>query len=839
MGTTTQTYIGTVRPFAELTGEALIAAGGKGGSLARLRQAGFPVPDGFVVLPGAFVEGALTPESWEQVRENLATLRAIDPDVAFAVRSSAAAEDSAQTSFAGEFTTVLNVRGDEELRGAIEAVYGSRHNERVAAYSRARGVEGEQEIAVVVQRLVLADCSGVLFTANPVTGRREEALVNATWGLGEAIVSGLVTPDTLTVDKASGRVLKRETADKRVMTVRTPGGTMELPVPEEKREAPVLTDSQAGELVGLGGRIEALYGVPVDVEWTMVGETFAIVQARPITALPDPEPAPPSQWHLPPGAYSALRNNIVELMADPLSPLFRTLGLSAVNESFHRVLATFFGGKRLMPENIIVAVNDYAYYNGSLRPGQIAWLALHGIGIARRMFSGAIERWLDEGRPRYVATTEHWRQAKWRDLPSTALVGAARELMVAAVDAYASLVSGIIPGAWISEGIFTFVYDKLAKRHDDPPATTYLLGYDSTPIRAEKALYDLATWARGRAGLAAYLEAAPAARLAADLGNAQAPEGVDEEDWRQWQSGFQTHLEQYGHTIYNLDFANPVPADDPAPLLEVCKMHLAGAHVSPHARQQAAAERREQATQALLSRAGGWRLRLCRRVLATAQRFAPLRENGLADIGLGYPVLRQALRELGGRFAAAGMIERADDVYWLEEDEVALAAAQLDRGEGLRSLADEVARSKAAWRASKRVVPPLAITRLRLLGREVVRTTKPRAIKNGRDTLNGVAASPGRVTAVAIVIDGPEDFAKMRTGNVLVAPLTTPAWTPLFARAAAIVTDVGGPLSHGSIVAREYGVPAVLGTGEATKRIRSGQVVTVDGSTGVVLLSPE
>ena len=213
--------------------------------------------------------------------------------------------------------------------------------------------------------------------------------------------------------------------------------------------------------------------------------------------------------------------------------------------------------------------------------------------------------------------------------------------------------------------------------------------------------------------------------------------------------------------------------------------------------------------------------------MTLAQRYAPQREDGLADVGLSYPLVRQMLRELGGRLVAAGAIEQADDIFWLTQSEVEQAVARLDRGEQADRLIDLIPPRKAAWRAALRVTPPMMLPHMPLI--EKMKTARKR--RGGKDSLKGVAASPGRVTATARVLSGPEDFDQMQAGDVLVASITTPAWTPLFARAAAVVTDVGGPLSHGSIVAREYGIPAVLGTGAATMRIHSGQLITVDGST--------
>jgi pyruvate,water dikinase len=834
-----------VRSFDELTADSQSLAGGKGGALARLYQAGYPVPDGLVILPAAFVaptgaeesDGELTPEAWTQVRAHLDRLRATDQEIAFAVRSSAMSEDSAQASFAGEFETLLNVRTDDEIRQAIHTVYHSRQNERVRAYSQAKGMSTAHDVAVVVQQLVRAERSGVLFTANPITGQRDQAMVSGAWGLGEAIVGGLVTPDTIVVDKASGQVLTRETADKQVMTVLLGSGTEEQPVPEAKRQAPVLSDAEAAELVRTGAEIETLYGMPMDIEWVLTKEQLFVVQARPITALPAPEPPPPSEWKLPEGKYIAMRNNIVELMADPLTPLFGTLGLAAVNASMGRLLLHFFG-KPVMPEDLIITVNEYAYYNGSMKAGQMAQILLGSVGIAKRMFTGAVERWTEEGRPRYLRTVAHWQAERWQELPTTEILKAARALAEAAIDAYGALVGGVIPAAWISEGLFTLVYKTLIKRRDDPSAPTYLMGFDSIPIRAEKSLYDLAEWIRTYPELAAHVEDTPAQQLATQLGGERTPSsgGVRAEDWQAWKDRFRAHLEQYGHTIYNLDFGNPVPADDPEPVLQTLKLFVSGQGVNPHARQQASEERREQAMQSTESRLRGLRLNLFRRFLATAQRYAPLREDGLAEVGLSYPLLRQMLREVGSRFAACGVIEQADDVFWLTKDEVEQAAAALDRDETPDSLVSTVPQRKATWRAARRATPPLALPQIKLFGVDIAELKARKGRGRTRDMLKGVAASPGSVTAPARVVNGPEDFVRMKTGEVLVAPLTTPAWTPLFARAAAVVTDIGGPLSHGSIVAREYGIPAVLGTGEATKRIQNGQMITVDGSEGVVKL---
>jgi pyruvate,water dikinase len=361
------------------------------------------------------------------------------------------------------------------------------------------------------------------------------------------------------------------------------------------------------------------------------------------------------------------------------------------------------------------------------------------------------------------------------------------------------------------------------------------MGYNSLPIRAEKSLYDLAQWARSEEALAVYLAEIPSSQLAGHIQDVQPPYGIEEGTWTEWQERFQAHLKAYGHTIYNLDFANPVPADDPSPLLDTLKLFLKGRGVNPHTRQQAAVQRREQATQAMLKRLKGFRLKIFRNNLDRAQRYAPMREDGLADVGLSYPLMRQMLLELGRRFVEGGLIEKADDIFWLEEDEVVSAVDRLDGGETLGNLAGLIPGRKAINRAAKRVSPPMMLPHIKIPGPGFKGLKSKRAGRSSR-ALKGVAASPGSVTAPACVVHGPEDFGQMKAGDVLVASITTPAWTPLFARAAAIVTDIGGPLSHGSIVAREYGIPAVLGTGSATSRISKGQTITVDGNKGKVYL---
>ncbi len=862
--------------------------GGKGAALTEMVRAGLPVPDGFHITTAAYrafvdandlAPGMLavletadpaTPASLttaSRAIEELFLQGEIPPDIAqairlayidlsdraeyalrnthyapVAVRSSATAEDLPEASFAGQQETYLNITGAEAVLDAVKRCWASLWTARAIGY-RARqdiGAEGIA-LAVVVQALVPAEAAGIMFTANPVNGRRDEAVINAAWGLGEAIVGGEVTPDSYTLDKATGEIIERQIAEKDVMTVRVDDGAATHPVPEELRRAPVLDEAQVAALARLGARIEAFYGDPRDIEWALTdGGEFAILQARPITALPEPAPqrggAAPTEWPMPDPKGQYVRASIAELMPEPLTPLFGTLGRAAINAGTQKLMAKLGGMKEVGLEEMVVTINDYAYYTTSFTTKQLLMLITHAPFTMPPMVRDAERYWREVVHVRYVETIERWQTNPLDELPATDLLVGVRQLAAASFDVYATYQSALFARANMSEMLFTSVYDKLIKREDDPDALVYLLGFESTPILAEESVYDIAEWCHTRPALAAYITATPAAQLAAQL-DGSAPSGVDAEDWLAWQTRWDAHLRQFGHIIYDLDFAKPLPVDDPTPLLDTCKMFLNDQCPNPYERQQATAERREQATQAMLERLRGLRRWIFRKLVDWAQDSVPLREEGLADLGLGYPQLRRMLRELGRRLVEAGAIEQPDDVFWLIEAEADQAAAALDRGDVIPSFVAPVEQRKAVWQAEMRATPPPVLPpKSKWMGLDLNLLVAAEDAEQTGDTIQGAGTSPGRVTGVARVLRGPEDFDQMQPGDILVAKITTPAWTPLFARAVAIVTDIGGQLSHGSIVAREYGIPAVMGTGVATKRIESGQRVTVDGSTGIVKL---
>jgi len=853
--------------------------GGKGASLARLAAAGLPVPPGFDVTAAAYrrfvtenglQEGILTavsavnadhPATLEAAARQIEGLfaKSVMPsdiaeairqayadlgggDLSVAVRSSATAEDLPEMSFAGQQETYLNQRGDTMVLEAVKRCWASLWTARAIGYRARHGIEPRDvSLAVVVQKLVPADAAGVLFTANPLTGARDQVVINAAWGLGEAIVGGQVTPDTIVVEKATGAILKQDIAAKDVMTVRTAEGTREEPVPPDRRTRAVLSPAQAAELARIGVRIEAPYGQPMDVEWALEGGHFFVLQARPITALPEPatgsHEAPVAEWTVPNPKGHYMRGSVLELLPDPLSPLFATLGLPAWN----RALAAL--AKRVgleFPDEVLTTINGYGYYDATLGPIPTAKLLLAMPRILAielpRLLRTSRSRW-QEARSRYAAVVDRWQATDLTTTSAELLLGGAREITSEAAAYYLSVQSGILPAAYISESLFTIVYDRLFRRRGDSTALTFLLGYDSAPMRAEKSLYDLAQWVREQPELATALASMSSGQFTAAYREQAAGTTAAEGAWHEFWRRLSDYLARFGRTIYDLDFAKPVLADDPGALLEALKYFVSGQATDPHKRQASAEAAREQATRTFLARLYGLRSTIFRGLLRFAQTFAPLREDALADVGFGWPELRRMLREVGRRLVGSDAIETPDDVFWLTWGEMRAAATMLDAGRSSARAQLVVAERRAIWEKERTLTPPVALPLkggARFLGIDLSGVMPAQTGQPEGDVLKGMAASPGQVTGPARVIHGPEEFDQMRPGDILVARITTPAWTPLFALAAGVVTDVGGPLSHSSIVAREYHIPAVLGTGVATERLRSGQRVTLDGDAGTV-----
>jgi rifampicin phosphotransferase len=842
--------------------------GGKGLSLSRLARAGLPVPGGFHLTTAAYYAFVSAAGLQSEILAALAGLdplnsaeldtasariraafeRAAMPDAIaadllqgcaelgespVAVRSSATAEDLPEASFAGQQDTFLNVRGGEHLLRAVRRCWFSLWTARAIAYRAKNGISPEHvALAVVVQEMVAAECAGILFTANPLNGSRQEMLVNAAWGLGEGIVAGQVSPDLYTLAWDSGRVIKAEIADKQVMTVYAPeGGSREEPVPAGRRKARVLSARALKALAELARRIARAYGSPQDIEWCRAGGKFYILQSRPITSLP-------LCWDPPNARTYYTRGSLAEYMPDPLTPLFATFGLPIAN----RLTGEMFGsmGIHIWEGGFYVLINGYLFGTTPSNLGQM----LQYVGMAASKTPKLVKESESIWRaslPVYSAVVERWSRNSFENLNASGLLEAAVDLFGAAMRYYTVFQTAGAPAAGSFEVLFAQLYDRLIRRKGDPDASTFVLGEENQALSAEKELFALAVWVREQAGpeLAVCLEHLPAGELAAAYHGHYAPESTAAArerfaaDWETLVGRVDGYNQRYGHMLYDFDFSKSLPGEDVTPLFDAVKAYLAGKGSNPRQRQQAVIARREALRLQTRARLDPLRRKWFDQALAKALHFAPIREDSIAVMGLSYPLLRRAFKELGRRLVERGALERVEDIYWLEAAELEAAVAPLDRGEDLPDLAGLIPARKARHHELRRGLPPVMLPRNTWIG-SLIPWKDTNQVKDG--ILTGIGTSAGLATARARVLLSPEDFGRMGSGDVLVAPTTTPAWTALFTLASAVVTDIGGPLSHSSIVAREYGIPAVMATGTATRVIRDGQLVTVDGTAGTVRL---
>ncbi|MFC0675913.1 PEP/pyruvate-binding domain-containing protein [Brachybacterium hainanense] len=854
-----------LRSFHEVSRADIAEVGGKAANLGELARAGFPVPPGLVLTTEAYrifvresgigtrlqeLASAADPEDPEatgrtaeaiaalfagaqipeEVREQVLAASAQLGSPALAVRSSATAEDLEDASFAGQQETFLHVEGEEALLAAVRDCWASLWSARALAYRAQRGIGPEEvALAVVVQEMARADAAGVMFTASPTTGRRDETVISAAWGLGEAVVSGLVDTDDLVVDLSRGLVTSRSTAEKGLEVVPAVRGTEVWEIHGPRRRAEVLSDAQALDLAAWGARITAHYGAPQDIEWALVGTGFVITQARPVVALP-PEAGPaPHDWSVPRPRSLYFRGSIVEQMPDPLTPLFADLTDAHVVDAMIETVSDASGRDDVFRREGVhfPTINGYAYY-GYDRTA-LAMLTLRTTKFVPRLVTSGIGGpvyWAETALPRYRAVVA---EESARDLAGTdaRLLLESAERLVHAGFAYYTAVQTVIPPVVIAETSFTALCRRV-RRDGDPRPEVLLLGFDSEPIRAETSLFDLAARAREHPALAEAL-------AASDQPVRERPADVDPAAWQEWLDGFDRHLATYGHATYTLDIAQPVAADTPALLWDVLRMYLRGEGTDPRRRRAAAEQERVAAEARIIGHVPTPLRSVFTRLLRRAQHLAPIREDALAGVGLGWPAARRALLELGRRLVATGAIAEAADVFWLRRAELEDLAGSLDAGTALLpSRTGLVEQRRVLWRGQRLTTPPQLLPQrsaLRFVDRWMPSVGEQTAADG---SLRGIGGSGGVVTARVRVLAGPEEFREFRRGEILVAAITTPAWTPLFAMAAGVVTDVGGPLSHSSIVAREYGVPAVLGTGSATRTLRTGQLVTVDGGAGTV-----
>jgi rifampicin phosphotransferase len=732
--------------------QARALLGTKAANLARLAGAGFPVPAGVVVTAAAAAD---RDQAVARLRTAAATLGG--PDQRFAVRSSATAEDLAGASYAGQYETVLDVRLDQ-LPDAVRQVVDSAASARVASYRQAHPQAAAADpfgsaagMAVLVQVMVAAEAAGVAFTANPVSGDRDEVVISAVRGLGERLVSGQATGDQWIVRHGQAR--------------------------RTRATEEAITAEQARQVAALARRVQAHFGSPQDLEWAIATDPTDIsgtegglwlLQARPMTALPSPV-----AWTPPAPGYWIRNLRLGEWLPEPMTPLFADWLLDRLDHGERQATRNDVGTALEFPH---AAINGW-YYLGTpaLSPPTILTALLQGRGRLLRFFRYAV---LGPGRDPVAADRR-------------LLAGLAEEWHTDLLSGYQRLVQeGDQQAESASPERLAAIVDQVGAAAGEQLWSLAVVGGSAWKMEGALARFY-------RQHLAPTVDASVQELLVGLPGTQPdlAAHAVQSLDW-------------YQPTAGELGWPSPRPSED---------------------RQRELAARREALTAqcvALLGDRPQLQARF-RALLEVAQRYAVLREQQAGQLTLGWPLLRRCVLRLGETLRAALVIDRAEDVFFLTR-------AELDAGTPLREL---VARRRAIWERQRRLLAPLTIGRPpRLIAKELlatveaVRTTSPPS----QGAIVGQPASPGRATGPVRIVHGPGDFDRFQAGEVLVARATAPAWTPLFARAAAVVTDGGTLAAHASLVAREYGIPAVVATGDATSRLSDGQQVTVDGGAGTV-----
>lgn len=883
----------------------LATVGGKAQNLGRMLAAGLPVPPGFCVTTTSYrvvvgdrldgllpVLAAADPGDRDRLAERARTLvataavpaalvdavaagyRALGDDVPVAVRSSATAEDLPAASFAGQQDTYLNVVGAEAVLAAVRRCWASLWTERAVSYRASQGIDpADVSLAVVVQRLVDAEVAGVMFTANPVTGDRDQLVVDASPGLGESVVSGAVNPDRFVLATGSGAVVDQRIGDKLTAVRSLPGGgttTLSTTAP------PATTSSgqdQPGDPAGacldradltalweLARRLRTVYDEPQDTEWAIDSERRVwLTQSRPVTTL---YPLPPDRGHER-GSRAYLCLSLAQGLTRPITPMgqavFRLLASSVATAAGSPPVAPRSGpdGFVVVGERLFVDITPVLRHararrlaltvagvmeartktvldhllagpfagptSGSLRqvvpiaarlllrtgaPGRLALALLRPAAAHRsvdRFEAGVRERWqlpADLGpRERLAAVEQRLRADTFLIMPSVFPYAAAGLLSEA-------LVRRLAP-------------------HDLPPAVFAdlrrgLPGNVTTEMDLE--LWHLAQAIAGDLTAAALVTGTEAPILAAAFRRGSLPTVV--------QRGLTSFLARYGHrAVAEIDVGMPRWSDEPEQLLRVLGNYLrlddpeaAPDRLFAHGAEVAAnAVDRITAVTRRAGPTGRVRGRLVAAALRRVRALVGLRERPKSILVFALAAARRELRVVGEAAVAAGSLETADDTWFLDLDQLEQALDGIDQ----RAV---VQHRRTAYSAElrRRHIPRVLLSDGTEPETMISSTVPPGA-------LLGSPASVGTVTGPARVVLDPAG-AHLEPGEILVAPSTDPGWTPLFLTAGGLVMEMGGSMSHGAVVAREYGIPAVVGVPGATGAIRTGQQIGVDGAAGVVSL---
>ncbi|MGW1295958.1 rifamycin-inactivating phosphotransferase [Streptomyces sp. NPDC002533] len=851
--------------------------GGKAAHLGALsRIDGVRVPDGFCVTTDAFRRVVARAPAVDALLDRLAgadpddrqAVRAISAEVrraveeagipdglaaeitgavarsgegtAYAVRSSATAEDLPTASFAGQQDSYLNVVGPAAVLRHISRCWASLFTERAVIYRRRNGIDHRTvRMAVVVQRMVFPDASGVLFTADPVTGNRRTATVDAGFGLGEALVSGLVNPDVFTV--RDGEVVARTIAVKeRAVHALPGGGTREVTVEPEQRERPALTDAQVVELVRLGRRIEARFGCPQDIEWCLADDGFRIVQSRPITTLfPVPEVIDGAADGRIPSVYVSVGHQ--QMMTDAMKPLGWSMWQRTAMVPMHEA-----GGRLFVDVTPRLAspASRAALLDVMGKGDPLVRDALETV-LGRGEFGapvpdtdpvapppgGTPEAAVTEADPAVVAELVERSETSLAALERDIRTKSGPELFDFLAEAFEehkrvlgdplnirAIMAGMEATWWLNDKLGEWLGEKNAADTltlSAPGNITSEMGLD---------LLDVADAIRPHPEVVAFLNDVDVQDDDGFLdGLVKLPGGSAARE------AIETYLRRYGmRCVGEIDITRPRWSERPATLVPLILDNVR--NFGPGAAGRRFEQGRQRALQAerdVLSRLralpdGERKADGTKRMIDQVRAFAGYREYPKYGIVCRYLLYKQALLAEAGRLVREGVLAEREDVFHLTFQELEDAVRSRRVDDRL------IARRKEEFRSYEALTPPRVLTSD---GEAVNGAYRRNDVPAG--ALAGLAVSTGYVEGRARVILDLAD-AELEEGDILVTRFTDPSWSPLFLGVAGLVTEVGGLMTHGAVIAREYGLPAVVGVDRATRLIRDGQRIRVHGTDGYV-----
>lgn len=863
--------------FFDSPDQDISEVGGKAKNLAVMFSEGFPVPPGFVVTVAAYEEFV---ESNEIIVEILDCLNSTDFNVEseveacsrrvrekvlggeigpellsaidialeqcggelWAVRSSAAAEDLPDASFAGQQDTFLCV-SSAEVADHVKRCWASYWNVRALRYRHDVAIDHmEGGIAVVVQRMVASESSGIMFTTDPLNPTQGDIIIESSWGLGEAIVSGLVSPDRFMVERTGQRILDQEISKKHKAILLNEGGKSLVEVGKEKRLQPSLTDSDVKRLAQVGQSIEAFFGVPQDIEWSISRGDIFILQSRPITTLDEEDQ---TLWTR---AYGD------EYWADVTSPLFFSLLGEYLIKYVNHEGSKIMGYRELTDKELLRLHKGHIYFNSEVLESVFTYnpkfsrtkellnyfpekdqerIANARTKVAKRLLAEVRIAVLDPD-GMILRTDKAYR--KWAEgfmqkaaqfdakdltkIKDEALYHEFKDMESSYIKHYRLIRYGMVTH---SIGTNLMVKRWLIDWLDDRSGALYsklISGLpDNKTIKTNIAIARLAKVAMDDPEVLRRMEEEESGRFLKSLDH--------EPGLKSFRKEFEIFLQEYGHRSHTREVYFPRWGDDPTLVVDVLKALVRSPVLDLDEVERRKQEERARAEVEILDqisrlKMGYFRRGIFRIVLKNAQIYLQFRENQRFYLDHIIYRWRRLFLEYGRRYLEKGIVDDLDDIFFLSKEEI----FDIAKG-GVLTSKDDIRRRRADFDRYKGVLPPKF-----LKGKVEFDDTQ---VRDGDSLkITGTSASPGVAKGRARVVDSIEHLSEVMEGEILITSNTDPGWTAVFSKLGGLITETGGILSHGAVVSREYGIPAVTAVKNATKIFSTGQELVLDGNDGMI-----